>query len=109
MLHRYAFRYLFNYIVEEDILRTKDGVEYFLNSKKLSEEQLREIRRGAKVLKKSLVLKLLFKEIRFIAQKRMFEESGNETDLLFGKGMLYNIDVIEKKINTLSNLHIKKK
>lgn len=89
---------------ESPITQRKDGV-FMINGKAIDNSQKIEIISSAKTLKKFPLLDLLFAEMRYIACKKMYNEGGSDLEMLKGgKWMLYTIDVLEKKIASLSNL-----
>jgi len=58
----------------------------------------------AKAIKDMHLLKILLRDLKNIACKRMYESSQSFDDLMFGKAMLYSLDVIEKKLEKLASL-----
>lgn len=119
-LIKYAYRHLFNIINEEDILRvmdipfrTKDGIVYrkamFYRGKELSPERVEALRRSAEMFTDSDIWKILRNEVRYIANRKMFEESGSTIDLIYGKAILRTIEVMEKKLSTVTGTRQKDK
>lgn len=93
---------LFNSVTEEDVL--KYNGKFLVGDKLLSTQEGQEIVRGAIVIKEMDVWKYLVKDLKNSANLRMFQNSVSTDDLMFGKAMLYCIDVLEKKLDNLSNI-----
>jgi len=86
---------------EEDILQiTSEG--YLLGKRKLSPEELEQLRAEANEIKDSYLWKLMKKEIEYHSFLRMAHKAQTEKDLIFGKAMFYNIDILQKFLNNLS-------
>lgn len=97
-------KHLFNGITEEDIIRPKaDGI--YLDEKKLDQQEIDALREEADKLKNSFIWKRLMKDrIRFVANRRMYEKGMGIEDLIFGKAMLYNLEILGKFLIVLSKL-----
>jgi len=94
---------LFNEVKEKDVLRT-EGRDVFHKNIKLTLEQRRAIISEAQQLKVFPLWIMLQEEIKHLANKKMYYDSKTEYDLLFGKAMLWTVDVLEEKIEHLSKL-----
>ena len=94
---------LFNAVTENDILRYSNGKMY-LGKNLLTDADRISITSGADNLKQMYVWQLLNTELKYLANKQMFEKSNSIDDIIFGKAMLYNLDLLEKKIDNLSKL-----
>ena len=107
MLKRFLLKiivkHLLKGILEEDVLRMSSRGRIIYRGKELSQEDTLIIKAQAEVLSESRVLKLILKDIEFLAQKMMFEKSQSYKDMEFGKAILYTVDMIEKKIRNLAN------
>lgn len=96
-------RHLFNTVTADDILQqTVHGMKF--RGQLLSKEDAEAIKKGAAAFQDSIIWKVLLKEMQYAANQRMFEKSTSENDILFGKAMLYTIDILDRKIINLSNL-----
>lgn len=94
------FSYLFNGVTERDIIRViHNKVIYKGNI--LSDEQKHGIIEGAKTLQSLDVWKILCDEMRFAANKKIYHDSKDTTDIIAGKMVLWTVEVMEKKINSL--------
>src|SRR5688572_1212914 len=96
-------RYLFNAVTEDEILQLKPG-GLFRNKRPLTNAEVAELQSGAEALKQMYIFQQLMTEMKHVANKRMYESSQSFDDMMFGKAMLYTIDVMEKKIDNLSKL-----
>jgi len=71
---------------------------------RISEEERKTFIQDAKHISELPLWKKLMEEMRFIACRKMFEESKSWEELLGGKFMLYTLDVMEKKIGKLKRM-----
>lgn len=101
----FIFSHLYNGVTEDEFLTFKGGTYYFYG-KKMDKNKMLIIKEQADILKKSELLGMIFKEMNFLSNKKMFDESKTPEDLLAGKMLLYNIEVLSKKILKLSELNI---
>lgn len=96
-------KHLFNAIEYKDILH-KEGRDVMFRGKPMSKDMLVHLSNEADRFEKSTLWKILMYEIKWLANKQMFYHSKTESDMLFGKAMLFNIEQIEKKIDELKKL-----
>ena len=68
----------------------------------LPAEDVEALKAGAEVLQNSKVLHLLLLDVEFLAQKLMFEKASTYDDMMFGKAILYTVDILKKKIDNLA-------
>ena len=95
---------LFNGITEDDILDfRKDGAVYY-RGKQLNEEVRQRLIEDAKRYEGSVLFKFLNKEVKQVANLRMFKKGLDEKELIFGRAMLYNLELQEKVIKRLQNI-----
>jgi len=92
---------LYNTIDEDDILK-RVGTDWTVAGKPVSEQYFKRIVSEAELLKKSELWRVLKADIRYRANKRMFEESTSTMDLTMGKMWLYTLDTIDTKLNNLT-------
>ncbi len=96
---------LFADINEKERLVQAPTGKLFLNGVEVSEAQKIEIISQAETLKKLDLVEILFREMEGVACHAMYEQGGDDTAMLnHGKSMLYTVDVLRKKIDTLSRL-----
>ena len=96
---------LFNGITEDDVMRFKDG-KLVMRNKEITKEEIEVIRRDAEVFKDSVIWNVLKRELQLAANERMFDYAREVDDMMFGKAMLYNLDLIDKKLKNLVSLGI---
>jgi hypothetical protein len=96
-----SVRKFFNTITAEDILKEKEG-QWFYEGKALNEATKKLLISQAEVLKEWQLWKILQDDIRYQANKRMFLDSKTENDLIAGKIMLWNLDVISDRLKKMS-------
>lgn len=98
----YVTKHLLRSITEGDVLRRgKDGI-IRARGRKLSNEMVDQLQNEAEYINNSITFKLLMDDMEYLAHQTMFEKSQSFDDVMFGKAMLYNIDVLKKKINNLA-------
>lgn len=102
-LHRFVLRNLFNAITEYDIIRQVGG-KFVYRDAVLPNTKVRQLAEEARFLTNLDVLQVLLDDMRYVANKRIYMDSTNTDDIIFGKAMLYSIDVLQKKINNMANL-----
>jgi hypothetical protein len=99
-------RKILNYILKNKLkaLTEKDLINWANaddNKRKIYIEQAKEI-------SKLKLYKDIMKHLKASSQEMMFTKSKSWEDMYFGKAMLYNIDLIEQFIETLSKKNLNK-
>lgn len=94
---------LFHAVTTEHFLISR-GPNMYLGGQLLNSGDKMELISGAQTLKQLMVWQVLMKEMKGVAGRRIIEESKTIEDIVFGKAMLYALDVLEKKIENLANL-----
>ena len=98
----WLLRYLYNAVSEEDILRTNARGKLVHRGVELNEKAERELVSQARTLEQLPVWKILLTDMKYLSNKRMFDDSKTQEDMMFGKAMLFVVDVLEKKVHNLS-------
>ena len=98
-----VFKHLFNGITEDDIL-TVIGKTVIHKGVALSQEQKNSIIMAADNLKSNNALLAILTDLKFTANKKIYHDSLSIEDVIAGKMALWVVDLIEKKIVSLSNL-----
>lgn len=94
---------LFNATTSTDFITPIKG-KLFINGKALSSSQVQMIARQSKeVLAKEHIVSLVLNELSHIAHEKIYYKDDRE----FGKAMLYNVNLIRNKLQSLSSLHKK--
>lgn len=91
---------LFNTIDVEDILREENGV-WFVEDKPLNEGEKKLLIAEAQTFLKSRLWRVLKTDVKYQANKRMFEESKDNFDMVMGKSWLYVLDCIKTRLESL--------
>lgn len=97
---------LFNGITEDDVMRPKANGKIMMRSREITDEEIEILRRDAEVFKDSVIWNMLKRELQLAANERMFDNAKEIDDMIFGKAMLYNLDLIDKKLKNLVTLGI---
>ena len=95
-------RHLLNPITEDDLFKGK-GRDWYFQGKVLPPETVSKLKQDAKIFHDSLLWNILKNESKYRANEIIYEKSTKIDDILFGKALLFEIDVLEKKINEIAN------
>lgn len=96
-------KHLYNGITEDDIL-TQKGTNLVVGGSPLSNQAVQTLKSDAEWIKNMELWKLMTKCMKYEANKMMYEKSTNCDDMIFGKAVLWTIDVMEKKVNKIAKL-----
>jgi len=99
----FLLRHLFNALTEADVL-VVSGKSVIIQGEVVSPEIRTEIISGARMLQQLAFWKLLRREMQIEANRRIYLKSLTQDDLIFGKAVLWTIDLMEKKIDNLSRM-----
>lgn len=78
--------------------------KFYLRGNVLTDGQVKEIMAEAQTIMATTLWKTLVKEMVFESNQRMFEKAKDIDDMVFGKAMLYCLDVMNRKLQNLSKL-----
>lgn len=79
-------------------------VNELIDTSKMTPEERQGLAADADTILRSKVWNLLLSDMIRVSEKHMFVKSKNETDLIFGKALLYNLEVMDKKLKHLTKL-----
>lgn len=96
-----AMKELFNTITEEDVLRDENGV-WVSGGRTLTDAEKKLLISEASVFVQTRLWKELQKDVRYRANKAMYEKAKTIDDLLAGKMALYILDVIKTRLESLT-------
>lgn len=96
-------RHLFSAVTEQDFLIYDKG-QLFYQGKALNNAAVEEMQNQAKLIRNLKLWELLNNEMKFGAQDLMYNKALKYDDMVAGKWMLYTLDVIQKKLDNLSNI-----
>lgn len=97
-----AVKHLYNTIGPEDILKENREGKWTMNGKILDDGTKNLIIEEAKMMVKMKTWKILQNDIKYRANKKMFEKSQTEMDLVAGKLWLYTLDNINTRLESLA-------
>lgn len=100
---QYIVKDLLAAITEKDIL-TVTNKGWYTGSRKLTQEEVAQLKEECQGLKESVLWKLMSNEIRYLANLQMFEKGIDRENTVFGRAMLYNLELLDKFIDRCSNL-----
>lgn len=95
---------LFNTIDKEDILLILGKDNVLLKGKPLEPDRIIQIKEEAERFKSSLLWRILSNQVKFEANKIIYQASKNIEDTRFGKAMLLNLETINKLLDDISKL-----
>ncbi len=98
----YLTRNLLVALTEDEILTmTNRGWSY--RGRMLSPEERAQLREEAQTFGDSLLWQMISNEIRFTANLRVFEKGVDAEQTIFGRAMLYNLELIATFIKNLKS------
>jgi hypothetical protein len=103
-LLNYCLGHLFNAVTEDDYFY-EDAVnkKLMIGNIPASDQKLKNFKAEAQFMLQSELYPQLLKDLQYTANKKMFINSNNVDDMIFGKAVLFCIDVMHKKIKILAN------
>ena len=102
---------LFNTVTEDNLIQikgrdNKGRLMVFYRKKRLDEEKIKRLIASAELFAKSDIWRLLKRAVQLSANERMYKKSRNADDMLAGKMALYNLEVIDRTIQNISQLRL---
>lgn len=97
-----AVQRLFNTVGEDEILKIGEGGKWFSRGKQISDDGKRMLCSQANHFYNSELWDVLSRELKYLSNKKMFKESGDEMQMAAGKLWLYTIDVINSKLKNMA-------
>jgi hypothetical protein len=94
---------LFPSVTQDDILHWENK-RLMYKGQQVSRETLASLSSQAKAIKSFDLYKILTDEIKFLAQKKLFEDTQTVEDLKIARMILWTIDVLEKKMDKISQM-----
>jgi hypothetical protein len=104
-LFNWLMSHLFNAVTEDQFLRydKAHGVFYF-DGAQVSPQQVKAYGEQARAIRQLPIWNLLMKEMMFTANKKMYLDGTKDDDMVAGKWMLHTIDVLDQKLQNLSQI-----
>jgi hypothetical protein len=103
ILATYLAKNLLKAVTEDEIL-IRSGKDWMIGEKKLSREQIMQIRDEAESFRHSMLYKYMRTEIKYEATLQRYDMAKTEDDMIFGKAMLYSFWLINRFIKKVSTL-----
>lgn len=99
----YLTRNYLKAITEEDIIQVSSN-GWLLKRRKLSSDEIIALKEEAAFIQKSILWRLMKKDVAFLASQQMFDKATSHEDILFGKAMLYNLNLLDEYLlNIIKN------
>lgn len=99
----FVVKEMFNGVTDDDVIR-QDGTGLSYKGETLSKAEVSSFRADAQYILKCDLWDELYNSLRLAANKKMFEQAQTMEDMHFGKAMLWNVDVIKKKLEKLASI-----
>ena len=100
---QYLVKNLLVGVNEDDILQIT-SLGWFLNKRKLTPEEVAFLKEEAKSIQESSLWGLMHKDVRYMANLRMFEKGLVPENTLFGRAMLYDLELLRQYVDRFTNL-----
>lgn len=102
-LIQYLVRNLLAAITEDDIL-TVTNKGWFYHKRKLTPEEVTQLQEEARSFKGSVLWNYMSNEVRYLANLQMFEKGISAENTVFGRAMLYNLQLLQQFLDRCSKL-----
>jgi hypothetical protein len=99
----YLVKNLLAAVSERDIL-TITNRGWFTHNRRLTEEEVNQLKDEARALKGSVLWTMMANEVRYLANINMFEKGDTPNATTFGRAMLYNLQLLEQFIDRCKKL-----
>jgi hypothetical protein len=108
-------KHLFNAVTEDSFLqilkrKTPQGdipFDIIVGKESIGEKKIKEYRKQAKVLKDTELYSKILDSMKHTANEQLFKKAVTTDDMIFARAVLYTVDIIEKKVDTISEITIK--
>ena len=104
-IFNYLMRSMFNAITEKDVLRIK-GKKIVIGDRVLADAEVRGLKGEAADMETIPLWNYLKKDMKHIANKKMYRESQTVDDMIAGKMILFTIEVMERKIDNIKRMKV---
>lgn len=91
---------LFNTLGKNDILEEKDG-KWIISGKEVTDAEKKTLIAEAQSFTRMRLWKVLQADVKYKANKLMYEQSKSEMDLIAGKLWLYTLDCFRTRLESL--------
>lgn len=107
-IQNWLLNYLFCTVVAEDIASVltdeKKKVQIIkLGKQQIADEEWRNLAAETKAFENFRIYSILFNTLAEQAKLRMFEKALSDNDLMFGKAMLYTLDVMKQFLSSFKS------
>lgn len=93
---------LFNAVTADKVFYfDKRAGVFFYGKKSLTAEDVQQLAEEISLLRKLHIWKLMQHEMKYVAQKQLFETASNENELLFPRSVFFVLETIDKKMNNI--------
>lgn len=96
-----AVKHLYNTIGAEDILK-EEGGQWTFTGKPVEDAMRKLLISEAQVFIKSRLWKVIQLDVKYQANKKMFEEAVSQMDMVMGKSWVYVLDCMKTRLESLN-------
>jgi hypothetical protein len=96
-----AVKELYNTIGADDILKEDGSLQWTIGNRLMAEAEKKQLIAEAQIFLKSKLWKVLQADIKYQANKRMFEKAQTDMDLIAGKLWLYTLNCFKTRLESL--------
>ena len=105
----FCLNHLFNAVTEDDYFyENRENKKLMIGNIPASDQKLKNFKSDAQMMLHSELWTQMMKDLQYAANKKMFLDSRNMDDIVFGKAMLFCLDVMNKKVKRISLLRLNK-
>ncbi len=97
-LYKKIFEFLTKPVTVEQVITINDRGQVFLDGRLITNQELSALKEETKAFNQFRLKTILLNTPKALAEMRMFKDSQSFDDMLAGKLMLYNVDVMEQVI-----------
>ena len=101
-LINFLLKDVFNTISHEDLLKITGTNVWTHKGVPLTPAEITQLREEATFFQNSRLWEILENELRYHAQKTMYEKSQTPQDIVAGKLLLYLVDVVKTKLHEMT-------
>lgn len=91
--------------VSDVIKENKAAKQIYLGGNLVTEKELAELREEANYITRTKLWSIMTNTLADVARTKMFEEAENFDDMMWGKAILYAVDIQEKILKLLKKTH----
>lgn len=104
----FLLKHLFNTVTEDQFLKVTRLGHVFEGTKPIPSDEAKELSSQAQSILRYPVYKKLSQSLQWKANELMYLKSKSDQDIVFGKAILWALDIFQKKLEALADISKKK-